>query len=99
MFQGMTNMLRKNLGNLQKYVKAGWDMGMTPPPLGQCPKFRCFCTETPCLTIYPKGRVPKKKCQSVVFDHTRPTTPPPLLYKILSHTILFSYLQASSGYV
>ncbi len=31
LFNGITNMLSGNLGNLQKYFMASWDMGMTPP--------------------------------------------------------------------
>ena len=43
MFQGITNMLGGNMENLQKYVKAGWDMGMTPPPLwDNIPNFDVF---------------------------------------------------------
>ena len=43
MFQGIINMIGEKLENLQKYVKAGWDMGMTPPPLwDNVPNFGVF---------------------------------------------------------
>lgn len=39
-------MLRENLENYQKYVKVGWEMGMTPPPFwDNVPDFGVFSTD------------------------------------------------------